>query len=234
MAAVLAAGPDARLSHRDAAALWDLRATAHSRIDVSVPGSGLRGRAGLNVYRTAPWHPDDCANRRGIPVTSVARTLLDLAEVVALRALQHAFEEAERLRLADVRAIEAVASRGHGRRGVGALAAVLAEPRTRPPSDTRSELERRFVDLIASTGLPPPATNVLVEGFLVDAVWPRQRLVVELDGRRCHQTRAAFERDRIRDAALQVAGYRILRITGRRLHREPHVVGATIRARLRP
>jgi hypothetical protein len=158
---------------------------------------------------------------------------LDVAEVVPLRALQHAFEEAERLRLVDVRAIEAVVARGHGRRGVGALAAVLAEARTRPCSDTRSELERRFVDLIESAGLPPPATNVLVEGFLVDAVWARQRLVVELDGRRYQNTRAAFERDRIRDAALQVAGYSVLRITWKRLHREPHIVGATIRALLR-
>jgi very-short-patch-repair endonuclease len=232
MAAVLASGPDARLSHRDAAALWDLRATAHTRIDVSVPRSGVRSRPGLHVHCTAPWHPDDCAHRRGIPVTSVARTLLDLAEVVPARALRHAFEEAERLRLADVRAIEAVAARGHGRHGVGALAPVLAEARTRPLSDTRSELERRFLDLIESAGLSPPATNVLVEGFLVDAVWPQQRLVVELDGRRYHHTRAAFERDRIRDAALQVAGYRVLRITWKRLHREPHMVGATIRALL--
>jgi len=144
------------------------------------------------------------------------------------------FEEAERLRLVDVRAIQAVVARGHGRRGVGALAAALAEARTRPLSDTRSELERRFVDLIESTGLPPPATNVLVEGFLVDAVWPRKRLVVELDGRRYHHTRAAFERDRIRDAALQVAGYRVLRITWKRLDREPHIIGATIRALLGP
>jgi hypothetical protein len=117
MAAVLAAGPDARLSHRDAAALWDLRATAHTRIDVSVPRSGLRSRQGLNVHCTAPWHPDDCANRRGIPVTSVARTLLDVAEVVSRRAFRHIFEEAERLRLVDVRAIQAVVARGHGRRG---------------------------------------------------------------------------------------------------------------------
>jgi len=233
MAAVLAAGPDARLSHRDAAALWDLRPTAHTRIDVSVPRSGLRSRPGLNIHCTATWHPDDCANRRGIPVTSVARTLLDVAEVVSRRALRQMFEEAERLRVVDVRAIEAVVARGHGRRGVGALAAVLAEARTRPLSDTRSELERRFVDLVEATGLPPPATNVLVEGFLVDAVWPQRRLVVELDGGRYHHTRAAFERDRIRDAALQVAGYRVLRITWRRLHREPHIVAATIRSLLR-
>ena len=234
MAAVLACGPDALLSHRDAAALWDLRGTAHTRIEVSVPRSGLRSHPGLQVHCTAPWHPDDCAQRRGIPVTSVARTLLDLAGVVPARALQHAFEEAERLRLADVRAVEAVSERGWGRHGVGALAAVLAQARTRPLPDTRSELERRFVDLIESAGLPPPATNVLVEGFLVDAVWPRERAVVELDGRRYHHTRAAFERDRIRDAALQVAGYRVLRITWKRLDREPHIIGATIRALLGP
>ena len=166
-------------------------------------------------------------------MTSVARTLLDLAELVPVRALRHAFEEAERLRLADVRAIEAVVARGWGRRGVGALAALLDEARTRPLPDTRSELERRFLDVIGSAGLPPPATNVLVEGFLVDAVWPRQRLVVELDGRRYHETRAAFERDRIRDAGLQVAGFRVLRVTWKRLHGDPQIVAATIRALLR-
>src|SRR5207247_1611571 len=153
----------------------------------------------------------------------VARTLLDLAEVVRPRDVERAFEEAERLRLLDMRTIANLRARSHGRHGLALLDALLAEARP-PPADTRLELERRFFDLIKDADLPPPATNVLVEDFLVDAVWPKQRLVVELDSRAFHDTRPAFERDRARDAKLQVAGYRVLRITWRRLQKEPAAI----------
>jgi uncharacterized protein DUF559 len=101
-----------------------------------------------------------------------------------------------------------------------------------PPPITRSELERRFLDLCRDAGLPPPAVNAWVIDKEVDMLWAAQRLVVELDSRTYHQTRAAFERDRLRDAALQLAGYRVLRVTHRRLHTEPAAVIAAIRALL--
>jgi hypothetical protein len=183
------------------------------------------------MHSTGKWHAEDIAEQHGIPVTSVARTLLDLAEVVRPRELGRAFEEAERQSLLDMRALKNLRARSHGRHSLALLDALLAEARP-PPKDTRYELEHRFLDLIRETGLPPPATNVLIEGFLVDAVWPKQRLVIELDSRAYHDTRAAFERDRVRDAALQVAGYRVLRITWKRLHAEPEAVVADIRALL--
>jgi very-short-patch-repair endonuclease len=231
MAAVLAYGLDALLSHRDGAALWQLRQTARSRIDVSVPRRGVRDRPGIEIHAVGPWHPDDRATRRGIPVTSVARTLLDLAEVVRPSELERAFEAADRLRLLDMRALDELRARSHGRHGLVLIDALLGETRP-PPADTRSELESSFLALIREAGLPQPATNVLIEGFLVDAVWPEQRLIVELDGEAFHGTRAAFERDRVRDAALQVAGYRVLRITWRRLNNQPAAVIADVRALL--
>jgi hypothetical protein len=163
----------------------------------------------------------------GIPVTSVARTLLDLAEVVDLQRLERAFEEADRLRLLDLRAIDDTISRNPGRHGLKTLRALLHS--VHPVTETRSELERRFVAFCRDAGLPPPSVNAIVEGFEVDAIWTDRRLVIELDSYEFHHTRAAFERDRARDAALQLAGYRVLRLTWRRLSEEPEAVAATIR-----
>jgi hypothetical protein len=175
-------------------------------------------------------HPHDLAVRDGIPVTSVAHTLLDLAEIVDRRGLERIFEEAERRRLLDLRAVEQACARGHGRRG---LKPILAHLRTLGPApQTRSELERRFVALCRELALPPPDVNALVAGFEVDAVWNDRGLVVELDGYEYHGTRLAFERDRARDAALQVAGYRVVRVTYRRLAEEPETVAETVRGLL--
>jgi hypothetical protein len=172
-------------------------------------------------------HRNDVAVRDGIPVTSVARTLLDLSEVVDLRRLERAFEEAERLRLLDLRAIELTCERNPGRRGLRALRVLLGV--LRPAPHTRSELERRFLRFCRDTGLPPPAANVIVAGLEVDALWSERKLVVELDGYAVHHTRGAFERDRTRDATLQLAGYRVLRVTARRLAEEPRVLAETLR-----
>jgi hypothetical protein len=175
-------------------------------------------------------HPHDLAVRDGIPVTSVARTLLDLAEIMDRRGLERMFEEAERTRLLDLRAVEQACARGHGRRG---LKPILSHLRTLGPApETRSELERRFVALCRELALPLPEVNALVAGFEVDAVWNDRGLVVELDGYEYHGTRLAFERDRARDAALQVAGYRVVRVTYRRLAEEPEKVAETVRGLL--
>jgi hypothetical protein len=161
-------------------------------------------------------------------VTSVTRTLLDLAEIVPRRHLDRALENAERRSLFDLTAVERLIARSQGRHGLRALTAALRD--YRPPAFTRSELERRFLDLCKEAGLPRPAANLFLAGWEVDMSWPDRRLIVELDGHDSHRTRAAFERDRKRDASLQLAGYRVLRITHRRLEAEPaEVMGAVCR-----
>jgi Protein of unknown function (DUF559) len=149
--------------------------------------------------------------------------LLDLAEVVGEDALGRALEQAERLQLFDLAAVDALIERSAGRRGVGVLDRALAIYRE-PSHLTRSELERRFLTLCRDAGLPVPAANAWVIDQEVDVLWAEQRLVVELDSHRYHRTAAAFERDRVRDTALQLAGYRVLRVTRRRLDSEPGAV----------
>ena len=195
MAAVLACGPAALLSHQSGAAHWELLASARSRIDVIAPRSRTV-RPGIAVHRIRHMHPADRALKDGIPVTTVARTLLDLAAAIPLRQLKRALEQAERLRLFDLKAIERLLSRSRGHRGRSALVALLGAY-SGPPPATRSELERRFLDICSDAGLPRPLVNVFIAGFEVDAVWPDRRLVVELDGYRFHHTREAFERDRL-------------------------------------
>lgn len=231
MAAILACGPRALLSHRSAAALWDLAPAAGASIDVTAPGRSRRGRAGITLHQIRNLDPADRTERDGIPATTVARTLFDLAGVVDSRRLGRAFEQAERLQLLDLNAIHRVCQHGRGRRGVSDLRALLAEHPC-PIPETRSELERRFLDHCRAADLPRPAVNVEVAGLEVDATWRSRRLVVELDGYAFHRTRAAFERDRARDAMLQLAGYRVLRITSQRLAREPKAIIDAVRGLL--
>ncbi len=225
MAAVLACGPGALLSHRPAADVWHLLPTDSARIHV-VADRSTRGPAGIVVHRIRRLHIEDRAERDGIPVTSVARTLLDLAGVVRRRQLERAVETAERHGLFDLHAMERLLASGRGRRGVRMLRSVLRD--YREPPFTRSELERMFIALCRGAGLPPPVTNLWVAGGEADATWPDHRLVVELDSRGYHATRAAFERDRRRDTDLQLAGYRVLRVTHRRLEQEPADVAAAV------
>jgi very-short-patch-repair endonuclease len=173
-------------------------------------------------------HRDDRTARDGIRVTTVARTLFDLAEVLSPTQLKRAFEDADRLELIDMRAILQLLERGRGRRGLKPIGPLLAA-RQDPAPATRSELERRFLDLCHQAGLPSPIVNAQVTRLEVDALWPARRLTVELDGYAFHHDRAAFERDRTRDATLQVAGYRVLRITHRRLEAQPEAVIAALR-----
>jgi very-short-patch-repair endonuclease len=231
MAAVLACGRRATLSHQSAGALWELHPTSRTVVDVIVPRRGRRSRPGISVHEVRRLHPDDRTRRRGIPVTTVARTLLDLAEVLRPPQIERAVETAERLDVLDMTAIEELCGRSRGRRGLRPLGRVLGEYRDPGPT-TRSELERHFLEICRDALLPIPAVNVVVAGFEVDAVWPDQRLVVELDGRAFHHTTAAFERDRIRDAELQVAGYRVVRVTHRRLRTEPAAVTQMLRSML--
>ncbi|MGH2800410.1 MAG: type IV toxin-antitoxin system AbiEi family antitoxin domain-containing protein [Solirubrobacterales bacterium] len=226
MAAVLAFGPAAVLSHWDAAALWELVGPRGTRFHVTIDTrAGIPRRDGLTPHRSR-LHDEDRELVDGIPVTSVPRTLLDLAEVLDPHGLQRAYEEAARIRALDVRAIEGLLARSNGRRGVGALRALL-DYDPGPAVDTRSELERLFCDLIRGAGLPMPSVNVLVEGFLVDAYWPVARLVVELDGYEYHRGREEFERDHAKLGRLRLAGYEVLPLTYLQVTEEPGwVVGA--------
>jgi hypothetical protein len=231
MAAVLACGPDAVLSHQSAGALWGFRASQRRLIDVTAPRRNQGRRSGIALHLVRDLHSEDRACVESIPVTSLARTLLDLAGVVRLDDLGRALEQAERLRLFDLLAVDALIERSYGRRGVRSLRRALLAYRELPHL-TRSEFERRFLALCRDAGLPTPAANAWVIGHEVDVLWAEQLLVVELDSRSYHQTRAAFERDRIRDAALQLAGYLVLRVTRRRLDSEPEAVIRTIRSLL--
>jgi very-short-patch-repair endonuclease len=228
LAAVLACGPDAVLSHRAAIALWDLRPRVPGPVDVTV-GRTRHSRQGIRVHSVRTLDEADIATRDGIPVTSLHRTLLDYAEVARTQQLRLALEEAERRALLDGRALHALMARSPGRRGHRPLRAALSE--ISDPPWTQSELERRLLALIRGCGIPEPHCNVVVAGHLVDFHWPAQRLVVEVDGYAFHRSRTAFERDRERDAALQLAGLRVLRVTHRRVS-QPQPLIAQLRALL--
>jgi very-short-patch-repair endonuclease len=214
MAAVLACGPAAALSHISAAALLGLLARHAGAIHLTAPGQRGRKAAGIALHRSA-LGPGERWVRAGIPVTRGARTLVDLADVVSRRELERAVDEAEYLRLD----CTGLAPR-HGRRGAGRLAAVLAEHR---PGSTRTEspLEEAFVALCDRHGLERPELQAWVEDVRVDALFRAVPLAVELDGRGAHLTASRFERDRARDAHLLAARVPTVRITRRRLAREP-------------
>ena len=216
------------MSHRSAATLWAIGAYPDIRTDVTVPDRSGRRRRHIAVHRSRSLWDEERAEVDGIPVTSPARTILDLASVIGANRLERAFHEADRLGLLDPRALATLCARTTGRRGVGRLRALLAAHHG-PSPKTRSALEHRFLYLCHRAGLPTPAINVPVCDYEVDALWPVQRLVVELDGYAFHHARKAFESDRARDAALQLAGYRVLRVTHRRLVEDSSSVIESIR-----
>jgi very-short-patch-repair endonuclease len=230
MAAVLGVGEDAVLSHRSAAALWGLRMTARPQIDVTVPRR-LHASSGIDLHRTT-LAADETTRHDGIPVTTPARTLLDLAATVDQHRLRRAVEHAEMLRLTDQTSLQALTSRHARRPGTPALTNVL-DAGALNPQRTRSELEERFRTFLAAQGLPRPQLNKTIHAgdttIEADAVWPQARLIVELDGHAFHGHRQAFERDRIRDRRLQAAGWRVVRITWRQLHRDPEALAADLR-----
>jgi very-short-patch-repair endonuclease len=168
----------------------------------------------MTVHRSRILVDDDVATLDHIPVTTVARTLLDLAGVVPARDLERAVDRAERLDLFDLAAVECVLSRAGGRRGVATLRRCIAAWQ---PRHTRSELEDRHQELVRAAGLPAPQLNVLLDGeqrtHEVDAFWPSHRLVVQLDGFAYHRTRRDRQRDAAGQADLELAGYRVLRLS---------------------
>jgi very-short-patch-repair endonuclease len=230
MAAVLACGDAAVLSHRSAAALWDLRPPVAS-VDVTVPRGRTVQPAGIRIHETRSLEAVERTESQGIPCTSVTRTLLDLAAVVTPRVLDRALEQSMVLRLYDHRAMIRLLGEASGRRGAGVLRRCIAKLAEDPP-DTRSELERRILDLIRDSGLPRPAVNIRIAGYEVDFCWRDERLIVEADGRRTHDTPQAFERDRQRDLELTSGGWLVLRVTWRQVVDRPEQIVAALRGRL--
>jgi very-short-patch-repair endonuclease len=163
--------------------------------------------------------PEDCTRIDGIPVTSLARTLLDLAEVLSPRRLRSVLEAAQRREILDFGSLHSLLERSTGRRGCALLRSALDELGETAPW-AQSVLEQRFLEHIREAGLPEPQTNVIVDGYLVDCFWPEHNLVVELDSYGYHRSRQAFEDDRRRDAAHALAGRRSLRITRDRVENE--------------
>ena len=218
MAAVLAVGHDATISHRSAAALWEILPRDDDRpVDVTVTRGHPRNRPGIQIHRSRQLQHSLNA---GVPLTTPLRTLIDLARTAGTRELERAIEEAQVRNLVTRKDVE----RLRGRAGAAA--------RGRDPSLTRSEAERRLLRLIRAAQLPQPLTNIVVGRHEVDFLWPDERVIVEVDGFAFHGTRAAFERDRAKDRALQAAGYVVLRITWRQLVDEPEAVIAALAAAL--
>ena len=208
MAAVLACGEGAVLSHRAAAALWKLLPPP-SVVDVTVPRNGGRKpRRGIRLHCSTTLTRRQSTRRTNIPVTTPARTLIDLRRCVDATELGRARRRAEVLgyRLDDAAEIE--------------------------PDLTRSELERKFLCLCGRSALPSPEVNARVGAHVVDFLWRRARLIVETDGWRYHRGRASFEHDRRRDAELAAAGYEVLRITWRQITNEPREVVVALRTRM--
>ena len=227
MAAVLAAGPGAFVSHRSAAVVWHLlKGQEDDLIDVTVTGLGRGGRAGLRIHRSRLVTTPEVRHLRALPVSAPARTLIDLAEAASDRELERAFHEALARNLFNVPYLQREMERFRGRRGVTRLRRILDA--SDGPLLTRSEAEERFLALVRESELPVPELNVLLHGYEVDFLWREQRLVVEVDGFRFHSSRHAFERDRRRDADLQAAGYSVLRLTWRQVVNEAYPTVARV------
>ena len=174
--------------------------------------AGRLHRKGVRVHRSGRLAADQVTAREGIPVTTLARTLLDLADVVTPRALKRAIDEADYQRLLDTTALIAVVESNPGRRGAKLLRAAQS-----PAEMTRSDLEQRFLAIIERHGLPRPKVNTLIEGYEVDFAWTDEKLIVETDGFAAHGTRKAFESDRLRDRRLGRVGFYTMRLTPRSL-----------------
>lgn len=224
---MLACGPRALLSFAAAGALIGMTSQTSEPFDVTVVGRDPGRRPAIRVHVVARLAARDATMLDGVPVTAPARTILDLATVLDDRELRWAVEDARVRRLVRTSDLEAVLRRYPGRHGAARLRSVL-ERVSASPQLTRSKAERLLIDLIREARLPPPQANARLEGWEVDLLWRDQALVVEMDGFATHRTREAFERDRRRDATLQAAGYRVVRLTWRRIGEEPLAVAALL------
>lgn len=234
MAAVLSSGPEAVLSHHSAAALWMIRPSSRSVIDVT---TRHRSRSSKQIHRHhSPLPADEVATEEGIPVTSVPRTIFDLAATEPVDVVKNLLREAEYRRLYDRLSLRDLVERYPGRRGVRKVRAALEGIKSEPAGRRRSRLEERFSPFLQRHRLPLPRFNdwILVRGrrFQVDCHWPGTHQIVELDGWEGHGTKSAFREDRVRDRILRVAGYSVTRLTWNQLDDEPVAIAADLRALL--
>ncbi|HVX33925.1 MAG TPA: type IV toxin-antitoxin system AbiEi family antitoxin domain-containing protein [Solirubrobacterales bacterium] len=235
MAATLAYGPAAVLSHRSAGQLWGISPRSEIDPEVTAPGSRAR-RRGIVAHR-ASLPADEVGRMWGIPVTSVARTMLDLAATRPEREVERAWNEMEvrefRLRLT----VSDLLERYPGRRGT-LLLTRLVTGETAPVGITRNDLEEAFLALVDRFDLPRPRMNahLAIRGrfYEVDALWEDRKVAVELDGGGAHGTRRAFEQDRERDRILTAEGYATARLTWHQIHATPAEVAADLRLILTP
>jgi very-short-patch-repair endonuclease len=236
MAAVLAYGDRAVASHRTAAWLHGVRPDNRATVEVSVRVPSIRSRPGIRAHAAPTLRADDIARCHGIPCTSLARTALDLAEVVPQRQVERALEQAMVHRTFDLRAFEEVLRGAPGHRGAGVLRAALAEL-VDDPGLTATDLEELFLQACRHAGLPRPEVNEWLriddgEPIKADFLWRSRRLIVEVDSWTFHGTRTGFERDRLRDQRVRLAGWEPLRFTWRQVVRRADWVVETVAALL--
>ena len=239
-AVVLACGPGTVISHRSAAWLLGLREVSPATVDVICPGQAGRKVDGIRVHVVPYPAPSEVRTAYGIPCTTVARTVVDLAGTQGIEQLRDAVAMAATLRVLDIAAVDAVLANGPRRRGAPALRTVVDE--WRPVAEIarystfRSLFEAKLLPLIAAANLPIPAVNAKVrtaERVLeVDLLWPTERLVLEADSRRYHAIELAFEEDHKRTRELIAADHEVLRVTWREVEGEPAEVFSVLRARL--
>ncbi|MFL5780354.1 MAG: type IV toxin-antitoxin system AbiEi family antitoxin domain-containing protein [Thermoleophilaceae bacterium] len=233
MAAVLACGDGAKLSHRDAAAAYLIRHCNRRVFEVTVPRNG-RPRPGIQLHFARLPH-DEVTTLRGIPITTVARTLLDLAAVCGRREVERAMKESEVRRLVGPLSLPQLVARHPSHRGTAMVRAIV-ERLAAGDEITREEFVSRLLSVLDLAGLPPPRLNVWVpvgkRSYECDCVWWTHGVMAELDGYAVHGTRQNFESDRERDRVLQGDGWRVVRITWRQLRDSPEAVVRDLRALL--
>ncbi len=202
------------------------RAGAPAAMGRSAPRPGEGSGAGIRIHRVRRLEVDEVTKREGLPVTTPARTLFDLASCLTAHDLERALSRADRRGLLEQRDLEKLLTRYPRRAGNQLIRALLRgaeELRL-----TRSEAEALLLDLVREASLPRPSTNVRVNGYEVDFAWRAYRLVVEVDGFEFHGRAPAFERDRQRDGVLIAAGWRVMRVTWKQLTRRPEQVLARL------
>lgn len=221
MAAVLACGDGAVLSHSSAAALWRIGSEKRGQIEVSLPSPSRRRRPGLRIHRRPSLKDRDTTAEYGIPVTTPVQTLIDLTPRLDRRGVERAINEADKYNLVTPPELRHALEERSGEPGAALLRHILDRRTFRL---TKDELERRFLPLVRKAGLPVPLTGQVVNEFEVDFYWPDLGLVVETDGLRYHRTPAEQARDRLRDQAHTAAGLTQLRFTHEQVRYEPEYV----------